>query len=280
MRNATTSCKHFDFWKWCELNQLFANIFVFLHSIEMQYWVVFLIIIRQLYRITSSSYIRCDDDDSQWQRFIAFDAMTTVRNDDFVTSWFLEVKAKTSCWKFSNSSVSAFCNDNQQLQNVCLLISFARSFVFSKVCVAVRFETASFRQNRQKNRIDEKKQQYADIISFQMLWFSTFSSFCFFRARRSIQESVEYRWFIEHDQLRTFVFQMIDQLAQRHNFFARESIEASIACIVMLMFWIEIDSLTLWHAFCIVIEMIVQIWKIFFLSWFSWFSQRQWNQTV
>ena len=53
-----------------------------------------LILMRQLYHTISSSYIRCDDDDSQWQIFIAFDAMTTVRNDDFVTSYFLEVRRR------------------------------------------------------------------------------------------------------------------------------------------------------------------------------------------
>ena len=74
-----------------------------------------------------------------------------------------------------------------------------------------------------------------------------------------------------------------------NSFFARELIKTSTVYIVMLMFWIEIDNLILLHAFCmiivshtfcIIIEMIVQIWKIFFLHWFSRFSQRQWDQIV
>ena len=48
------------------------------------------------------------------------------------------------------------------------------------------------------------------------------------------------------------VFQMIDQFVQRRDsFFARELIKTSIVCIVMLMFWIEIDNLISLHAFCI-----------------------------
>ena len=54
-----------------------------------------LIFMRQLYRTISNSYIRCDDNDSQWQIFIAFDAITTIRNDDFVIFCFFEIKRKT-----------------------------------------------------------------------------------------------------------------------------------------------------------------------------------------
>ena len=157
---------------------------------------------------------------------------------------------------FSDNFVSVFCNDNQQLRNVYLFIFSAKSFVFSKVCVIVRFETAIFKQNRQENNIEWKKQQYFDITNFQTLRFSTFSSFCFFEAyvfiKRSKKQTIEYHWFNEHDQLRMFVFQMIDQFIQHDdNFSACKSIETSIVCIVILMFWIEINNLTLLHAFCI-----------------------------
>ena len=129
--------------------------------------------------------------------------------------------------------------------------------------------------------------------TFKTLWFSIFRFHAYwnFCVCKTIDTTNDWNhWFIEHDQLRTFVFQMIDQLVQRRdNVFARESIETSIVCIVILIFWVEIDNLTLLHAFCmmivlhafcIIIEMIVQIWKICFLHWFFWFSQRQWNQTV
>ena len=85
------------------------------------------------------------------------------RDDDFVTYW-NENKNKNFDTIFSNNSVNVLCNDDQQLRIVYLFTFFAKSFVFSEVCVIVRFETAISRQSRQKNSIEWKKQQCFDDI--------------------------------------------------------------------------------------------------------------------
>ena len=97
--------------KWCEMQRFLTDILVFLHSIELQCWVSLLIIMRQLYRTTSNSYIWCDDDNSRWY---FYDFLKWEREREF---WY----------EFFNF-VNVFCNDNQRLRIVCLLIKLREVF--------------------------------------------------------------------------------------------------------------------------------------------------------
>ena len=202
-----------------------------------------------------------NDDNLKWQRFIAFDAMTT--------SWFFEIRARTSYWKL----LKYFC----QCLNIATLISKYWSYVFSlqwarlvfwKAWTIIRSKTAISTRNRQKNKIEIMRRRHLDTTNFRdfeseksalLQKHRKSSKRCDFRlsrfrwlfethalVKRSIQQAIEYRWFIEHKRTaNALALQMIDQLAQRYdNSFAHESIETSIVYIAMLTSWIEIDSLT------------------------------------
>lgn len=140
----------------------------------------------------------------------------------------------------SDSSASASCNDGQQLRNVYFLTFSARPPVSPEACAIVRPETAVFRQSRQENSTEWRRQQYPDITSLQTLRSSAPSPSCPFEAHvpigRPKEQTVEYHWPTEHGQLRVLVLQMIDQPTQHgDSSSACGPIETSAACILVLM---------------------------------------------
>ena len=152
-----------------------------------------LISVRQSYRTTSSSYIRCDDDNSQWQEFIAFDAMTTARNDDFVTSW--------------NKKKSVNFDDISQIVLSVLfatMISNYEMYIFSLFLrnrsFLQKFASLFDLKQRFLDKVDRKIVLNEKDNSILMLQFSIvmiFEAHVF--VERSIQQTIKYQWFIEHD---------------------------------------------------------------------------------
>ena len=132
-----------DFRKWCEIRRLLANTLVFLHSIEMRYWVIFTLDIHA--KVVSYNF-----------ELVASDAMTT--------SWFLEMRARNFVSKTLQIflSVLEHCNNDQQILIVYLLLYCARYLldassetthffkVWEIVWSTVRSKTSISARNRQK----------------------------------------------------------------------------------------------------------------------------------
>ena len=98
------------------------------------------------------------------------------RNDDFVIRW---NEIENINFDTYDNFVNFFCNDNQSLRIECCFNFFAKSFVFSKVWIIIRFETTIFKFNRQKNKIARKKQQYFDDV-FMISKYRKFSNVVIF----------------------------------------------------------------------------------------------------